>query len=462
MKLSALFLAAAFCFNSAYAADFNLTTTGSEPLYQTTLPKQVYQYSRANNLQDLTISNAAGEQVPYALLPYYELHPQTATTLDSKPLLVFPIKESSLSNPNALSIQLNKDAQNTSLNLNMNASAKEVKTTYLVDAGKKHPALQTLKVDWQSGDGVLLPLDVLASDDLKNWSAVGHGVLLKTSVDGKPLLQNNIHLDYPTQARYLQIRPSNGETLILNAVNAQYNSVRLLTPDILWQTIQFQQREAADKNGNIHINFEAQGRYAASYLRVQLPQNNTITSANILVRNKNDADWQMLTSVSLYRMSKSENTYTNPDIAINTATWRYWRLQFNQANGGIGAQNPTLSLGWLPQTVVWNARGTAPFKLVVGENPKIINKVAVQSLISDYKTEKVLALPQANIDLVALATTIAENASNQAPQSAEQSWTNAPDYKTWLLWAGLALGVLLLAGMAYALANGDKKENNPR
>lgn len=457
MKLNLLFLTAAMALaNAAHAADFKLEATGSEPLYQTTLPKAVYQQSRADNLQDLTISNAAGEQVPYSLLDYYALHPQTAATLDSKPLSVFPIQESSLSNPNELSIQLEKNAESTSVNLNMNATAKEVKTIYLVDAGKQHPALQTLSVDWQSGEGVLLALDVLASDDLKNWSPVGHGVLLKTSSNGTALLQNNIRLDAPTEARYLQIRPANHETLILNKINAQYDSVRALTPETIWQEAPLLKREQDSKSGTINLDFESQGRYPARYMRVQLPQNNTITSARILVRNQENADWQYLTSAALYRMDKAGKNYTNADISLDTAsfhsTWRYWRLQFNQSNGGLGAQNPSISLGWLPQTVVWNARGQAPFTLQIGAQPSTVNTVGIASLIPDYAPEKVLQLPKASVALTINA------ANNASPAAASNSWVAAPDYKTWLLWAGLGLGVLLLAFMAYSLVKNERKD----
>jgi hypothetical protein len=450
MKLTHILLATTICLaNMAVAANFKLDATGSEPLYQSTLAKAVYQHSRSDHLQDLAISNAAGEQVPYALLPYHELHPQTARTQDTKPLHVFPIKESSLSNPSELSIQFEKNANTSSINLNVNAAAKDVKTIYLVDAGKKHPALQTLSVDWNSGENVLLSLDVLASDDLKSWTKVGHGVLLKTSTDGKAFLQNSITLDFPTEARYLQIRPANDETLILTKINAEYSSVRSLTPEILWQEVQLLQREQDDKKGVISIDFESPGRYPTSHLHVYLPQTNTITSASILVRNKSNAPWQTLTTVSLYRMEKAGKSYTNPDILLNpssiyTSAWRYWRLQFNQASGGIGAKNPKLSLGWLPQTVVWNARGQAPFSLQVGVKQNMINTVGIANLIPDYKIEKVLQLPTANIASTTLAVT--------------NSWTAAPDYKSWLLWAGLFLGVLLLAGMAYSLLKTENKE----
>ncbi|MDP1765819.1 MAG: DUF3999 domain-containing protein [Methylotenera sp.] len=452
MKLTLILLAATFCLaNTARAESFRLEASGSEPLYQTSLPKAVYQHSRSYALQDLSITNAVGEQVPYALLGYGALHPKTATTQDREPLPVFPIKESSLSNPGTLSVQIEKSTSNTSVNITSNDKNTKEKTVYIVDAGKKHPPLKTLNIDWQGREGVLLTLDVLASDDLKNWSNVGQGVLLKTSADGKALLQNNISLDNATEARYLQIRAADNATLNLTKINAEYNSVRSLTLQMHWQNVRSLQREQDDKKGVINLDFESIGRYPAEYLRVYLPQTNTITSASILVRNRNDEPWQYLTTASLYRMDKTGKSYTNPDVLLNASAARYWRLQFNQSSGGIGAENPKLSLGWLPQTVVWNARGPAPFNLQIGADQKIINAVGITSLIPEYKIEKVMQLPIANL-------TVEVSANNDSTAQAGNAWETPIDYKRWLLWSGLLLGVLLLAGMAYSLIKTDNKQ----
>ena len=57
-------------------------------------------------------------------------------------------------------------------------------------------------------------------------------------------------------------------------------------------------------------------------------------------------------------------------------------------------------------------------------------------------------------------SSITESKINNVNQTAMQTnaWTSAPDYKSWLLWAGLFLGVLLLAGMAYSLIKTERKE----
>ena len=370
------------------------------------------------------------------------------------------LKESNLSNPGELTVQIEKIANDASsmkittksFDIAPNDTSISGKTIYLVDVGKKHPPLQTISLDWQGSTDVLLAVDVLTSDDLKNWSNAWHGVLLKTSADGKALSQDRIYLDSATEARYLQLRYSDS-TFSVTKINAEYDSVRSLSPAMLWQNVQFLNRELDNKKGVINLDFESLGRYPATHLQVKLPQTNTITNASIFVRNKNDAPWQYLTSTSLYRMDKSGKSYTNPDILLNTTASRFWRLQFNQASGGIGQENPSLMLGWLPQTVVWNARGQAPFTLQVGENPRIVNTVPIASLIADYKVEKVLQLPNATLS-------ISESKNNNINQTAKQTnaWTSTPDYKNWLLWTGLFLGVLLLAGMAYSLIKTERKE----
>jgi hypothetical protein len=445
----------------AMAASFKLDANGNDPFYQTSVSKEVYQYTRSGQLQDLTINNASGEQVPYALIPYEDLHPQTSTHQDSKPLIVYPIKENAQSNLNELRIHLQKNAGNTSVDIvsskgDLNSegdASKKPNSIYLLDAGKKHVPLETISVDWQGVDGKLLTLEVLTSDDLQSWSHAGNAVLLKTSNVNSSILQNTISLDSPTEARYLQIRTTepNSTSFKLTKTNAEYSKVQSISPQLVLQTIQFLERSEDAKKGLVNIDFESAGHFPASYLKIKLPQNNTITSATIQVRNNTNEPWQYLTTASVYRLMQQGKTFTSPDVVLSPTVARYWRLQFNQASGGIGAENPSLSLGWLPSTVVWNARGHAPFTLHVGEKPSIVNNVSIASLMPGYEIEKIQSLEKSSL-------TLEVSANNAATEQANNTWTAPIDYKHWLLWGGLFLGVLLLAGMAFSLLKTDTKE----
>ena len=444
----------------ALATTFRLDADGQEALYKTPLPKAVYQHSRSEHLNDLTILNAGGEQVPYALLPYEELHPLHTTKHDTKPLTVYPIHESQLKDPGELSVkfeQMKENSVNTTVNLNINTEIKDAKSIYLIDAGDKHPALQTLSVEWKGSEDSLTPLDILASDDLKNWSQAGHAVLLKTSANGQILLQNRISLDHPTEARYLQIRPAEDNLLVLTKINAEYSDIEQVAPNLLWQELQFLTREQNNKTGEINLDFESPGRYPVSRLHITLPETNTITNVRILARKSGNDPWQYLSTASLYHMVKQGKTYASPDVIVYPTAARYWRLQFDQTNGGLGHQNAGLSAGWLPHTVIWNARGTAPFALQIGKNPDIINRVAVSSLIHDYDTEP--ELKSKKIQQIRHASLVIEASMvAQSDNPVENTWQSPPDYKRWLLWGGLFLGVLLLAGMAYSLVTSKQQK----
>ncbi len=437
------------------ATSFALNKDGNEPLYQTVLPIEVYQASRSNNLQDLTITNATGEQVPYSLFEDETLHPQAEVSLNSRVLKAHAVTKSQLSNAGALHIQLNQTAQNASVDIQTNGANETEKFAYLIDAGEKHPAFKTLRIDWEGNEGKLLSFEVLASDNLKDWHTLGSGVLIKVATDN--LIQNTIEIGGDDKSRYLQIRPTDADATLIKQVRAEYLTVRSAERAMHQQKINFLAREQDIKNHVINLDYEAKGRFPVQYLRVDLPQMNTVTSARFYVRNKLSEPWQYLTTSSLYRTEKGGKLSVNPDVQLNNTTARYWRMQFDESNGGLGAENPSLSLGWRPHTVVWNARGNAPFKLNVGDNPSVVNYVEVQSLLPDYKLEKVLQLPKANVEIVKAETA---NTSKNLTNHQQDTWATAPDYKSWLLWAGLALGVLLLAGMAYSLLKTDSQKSD--
>lgn len=445
--------------NSAFAASFQFDANNQEPLYQTRLPKAVYAQSKNNTLQDLTIHNATGEQLPYALMSYTSLYPQSLKKVESTPLLVFAIEEAKLSQPDALRIHLGKTGANTTLDIaTSEINDKNVLTNviYLIDAGEKHPALQTLSIDWQGAEGQLVGLEVLASNDLKNWSHIGNAVLLKTTQAGNSILNNTATFNGSSYARYLQIRlnePKKSPDFKLTSVNAQYHHRQTITQPFIWQDLKFLTRTQDKKTGEIKLEFEALGRYPTSRLQIHLPQTNTITNVTISVRNKTNEPWTYLTNSGIYNMTQQGNTITNPDITLNTTTARYWQLQFNQAHGGIGEENPSLSVGWLPDIIVWNARGDAPFSLNVGEKPDLVNKVSISNLIPNAEIEIIKKLPQAKL-------VSSSNKNTDTIVNKQSTWTSAPDYKTWSLWGGLLLGVLLLAGMAYSLVKTDRKNSS--
>lgn len=455
----------------AMAASYQLEVKDSKPFYQTNTPLEIYKQTHNSALSDLTITNAAGEQVPYALVPYRELHLGATKNVDSKIVPFFPVKISAMSNPNELRIQLEKNAGKTTLDISSSDVSASPNNAFLIDLGAKHAPLHELAVDWQGGENTLNNIEVLSSNDLKEWTFAGSATLLNTIPSSsqeeqlqqlKALSEQNVPSSHTisqhiiqldnnwNQARYLQIRPSQPNdkgTITLTEVRANFTTLQTVPLKPLWQETSNIGRENDNKTGLVNIDFESFGHFPTDRLIVKLPQINTRTDAIVWVRNATNEPWRRVANVDL---SSIVGAYPDPDEhVIEPVDARFWRLQFDQSGGGIGAENPSLSLGWLQPTIVWNARGQAPFTLAVGENPSILNTIPIATMIPNYNAQTINNLPVANL---IVGNQVAPNAP------AASTWVAPRDYKTWLLWGGLLLGVLLLAGMAYSLLKSERKK----
>ncbi|MES2553283.1 MAG: DUF3999 domain-containing protein [Pseudomonadota bacterium] len=449
-----------------FADSFKLEAEGGYPLYRSDIPLEVYRSTRQDTLGDITIRNAANERVPHVLLEQSLVHPPAAATDNTLKLPLFALPADALHHTTAsrikevdtkevdieqLRIQLEKNSGKTTVSISQGtANTPGSNSLYLLDAGEKHEPISKLTLDWTQAGASMLAMQVLASEDLNTWSAVGRGILLRTANEAGSILQNTIILDTPSKARYLQLRSGDtAQAFTLTSAEAHFSTLLNEQARSLWQPLKDARREDDAKSGLTTVEFEASGRFPAEFLRINLADDNTIATVRISVRNKADAPWRNITSASLYRMTErgangQANTLTNPDITIYPTVARYWQLQFNQATGSIGASSPGLTLGWPVQTLVWNARGSGPFSLQTG-TASTVNHVTIESLIPGFKPEKLRQLP--------IAVITPDKSAGNASTPPVSTWESADpvDKKRWWLWGGLVLGVLILAGMALSL-----------
>ncbi len=174
-------------------------------------------------------------------------------------------------------------------------------------------------------------------------------------------------------------------------------------------------------------------------LRVDLPQLNSLVRLQILSRAKNDEPWRLQTRATAYRLRRNETEVRSPEIMLTNMGERYWLLRVDQIGGGVGDGVPILQIGWLPQKLVFAARGTGPFQLAYGSSTAKPSVFPIDSLIPGYKTDAEFKVNAASLgEQVTLA-----GAARLRAQA---------DYKKWALWGSLIFGVLLLGLMAYRLA----------
>jgi hypothetical protein len=122
---------------------------------------------------------------------------------------------------------------------------------------------------------------------------------------------------------------------------------------------------------------------------------------------------------------------------------RYWLLRIDPGGGGLGSGMPVIRFGWLPEKILFAARGAGPFLLAYGSaraGACLQGGDGLFRQFSDERQEKTMA----GIAVPGSPSTLGGEAALRKPKL-------PTDLKSAVLWAVLSLGVALLAWMAVRL-----------
>ena len=324
-----------------------MNTSGADALYEVTLPYTVYGKAQRADLGDLRVFNAAGEVLPHAFMPVVRDRVEKRAPL-AVPL--FPL--------HGQAMQLDRVAIRVEQNgtiVNVGSVAKEAEQAlagYLFDLSAIDVPVQALVLDWPADPaGYSAQVRIEASDDLRNWRTFADGApLLALDYAGQRLEQKRIA--FPAQrAKYLRLTWAGpGKSLTLTRAQVEPADTRAETARS-WQNA----KASAGREAGEYL-FDLEGAPPIDRLRIELPQPNTLVSAQLLTRAKPDDAWRVVYAGTFYRLAQNGQTLRNPDAEIAPCATRYWMLRVDTRGGGIGIQPPTLAAGWLPPRLVFVAR----------------------------------------------------------------------------------------------------------
>jgi hypothetical protein len=407
-----------------------------DALYELEIPAAVYRGVTRTDLGDVRVFNGQGEVVPHALRPRASSSSESGATVN---LPGFPIYGEVSDRIEDLNVRVEKRVDGTIVSVRGQAktsASKKPQRGYLLDASALRQAIQALRFEWQSGsDGFVGSVRVEGSDDLSAWNTIAdHAALLRLTFGGHQLEQNRVELR-GVRFKYLRVSwPENQQPLESLTVVAE-PAAGVVSPRRVWQIISGER--VAGQAGE--YRYDLGGPFPFDRLRVDLPQLNSLVQLQILSRAKSDEPWRLKTSATAYRLRRDETEVSSPEIALTNVGERYWLLRVDQKGGGVGDGVPILQIGWPPQKLVFAARGAGPFQLVYGNSAAKAAVFPIDSLIPGYKTDAEFKVRTASLgEQVMLA-----GAARLRAQT---------DYKKWMLWGILILGVFVLAAMAYRLA----------
>jgi Protein of unknown function (DUF3999) len=422
-----------------FAFGIPLTVEADSAFYRAALPAAFYAGSARADQGDLRVFNGDDAVVPYARL---DSPPATREKKATAALPIFPLRVDEQSGElSGLSLSVTKSAGKTLVNLTTKdgqpVPAQRL-AGYLLDASDTREPMSAIVLAWapKSG-GMNTRIRVEASDDLNQWrTLVGDAPLLDLEYDGRRLVRDRVEFrQLPT--KYLRISwPAAQAPLQLNAARAEFGDRVLDTPRQWTEAL-----GAAVTDKENEYQFDLGGALPVDRIAIELPELNSVVPAQLLARAAPEEPWRPVTSLVSYRLRQDGGEISAPPLIVASAGYRYWLLRVDPKSGGLGRGQPRMRAGWVPQEIVFAARGTGPFLIAYGNVSAASSALPVSTLVPGY------TLAGQPLGAIAVAHT-----GVAAPLGHLEQAKPPREYRRATLWGVLILGVVVLAWMAWQLS----------
>jgi hypothetical protein len=412
----------------AYARQ--IETPGKAAAYRVALPAEVYRHAVRSDLGDLRVFNARGEVVPHSLT-----HPPGEATLrqPARQLPLFPLRGDPGTALDAVRVTIESGKAAVNVQTQGATAARDAILSYLIDGRSLDGPVAALQLDWPEDAAEFAGrLKVEASDDLAAWRTLTDAApVANLHSDGGRLIERRVQFG-AWKAKFWRLSWAGAApSFALTGVRAEpaAGQVAARRAELLVQG-----QAVAARPGE--ILFDVGARLPVDRVNLELPERNSIVQIELQSRASAAGAWRSAGKHGFYRLETRNGEMENGAVSIEPRADRYWLASVDQHGSGLGTGIPQLKVGWLPHEVVFVARGAGPFELAYGSGVVEPSEAALGAIPK--------GVPVLSAQLAA---------SHERGGVARLQPTPPPfPWKTVLLWSVLALGVALLAWMAYRLA----------
>lgn len=409
--------------------------------YRVALTPQVYRQMQSSMANDLVVANADAVPVASALFQADQPLAQSAPAVEV-PWFPLPFAGVSLSRDVAAISEIATDGSLRRVELRSDAVASDgAASEYLIDTSRVKQPIAALRIDWAPGQAPFeLRFRVAASDELKTWQEVQDDArLIDLENNGRRLAEHRIVLSGPVRARYLRLVPRQQDQrpLRLASVHVETAAQAGVTD---WQWLELAPQRI-DENGAEAFAYRLDGRFPVEVADIATSGNST-NHWLLKSRDAENAMWEAAAEPWMsYRVDSAGKSSRSPPQPLRRTTRdRYWRLLPREA---ITGEPPRLRLGYRPEVLVFLAEGKGPYALLAGSARAQRADAPIPQLVDALRQQRGRDWQPAEATLGTVRTLAGERALTPAPKQR--------DWKSWLLWALLVGGALIVAGFAFSL-----------
>jgi len=421
-----------------YAYRAPLFVNGRAALNLVPLPAEVYRVSTRTDLGDVVVVNNLDEVVPFAVR---RPAPPPEPTAASVPLPLFPLTSPGNLPGEALRLRLRSGSTSVDIDQPAAPSGARPPAAYLLDLRGLAEPLTRLRLSWpDDAPDFSARLSVDTSTDLVRWVPVaGIAAVAHLHYAGQAFERADIELP-GVRGQFLRIAWQGVAPVVLTAASGEH---RVRRPE----SVRLQAQAAGTPAGTGEFDYDVGARLPLDRVSLALPEQNTVVDVEFLAQLADTGDWRSVARGRIYRLAVAgESDLVNPPLEIKATPARHWKVRVAAAGGGVGHGAPSLEGGWLPDELVFVARGAPPFRLLYGNAAATPLAVDAATLVDLSGALRTAGRPLEPVRAVLGPPAELGGPDRLVPQ------VPPPDWKRWLLWGVLVLGVAMLARMAYRLA----------
>ena len=441
----------AFCADVPAPSEFAWRATLELPagasMARVNLPSEALQRLQSSDARDVRVFNANGEPVAFAI-SRPATGPAAAAMLTSTYAAFGLFANTAGSAPAAGSVQVHIDepAGRRTVWVRLDgaagtgdtaATATPVQSAIFTTRNEKQP-LGAINLQAELPANMPVQVTVATSPDLAEWTAVAvRGRLYRFEGAGAPA-NTTLEFEQPLrlEGRYLRLSWYGHEGVRVQSLSGTV--AQAVAPPARVRAKLGAPVQTAGNTLDWALDFAT----PLAALWLEAAGSNTLVPVRILGRLDAAQPWRELGQTVVYRLGAAGKESTNPPLVLNNASIR--QLRVVAGNGlPLAAAGLQASAEFDPLQVVFLASGAAPFTLVAGRANSAPMALAGATLAS-VLPGKLDDLPVARI-----ASVVQAAAGNDSAQTG--SVTSRLGGRSTVLWAVLLGGVLLLAGVAFAL-----------
>jgi hypothetical protein len=460
----------------AYDCSFPITD-GQQSVRKFSLTLEVYKCLKHNNHQDMVVVNSEEQIVPFTVsAPSRELNVKKYTS-----------DMAFYHEPSAATFktgdQIKRIASMTGIPSGEETDAQwQHKNKYysslLLKQKETEAVLKSITIKKRHSNKPVSAIVIIeSSDDLQHWTTVLNPLsIMYLPADGSDLQSNVLQIASGSIQKYLRLAILSNVKDFSKEITAVTGDYELSSYDkvpMIWSRVESLQplddegawtASLPDLRPISKLRFTPTDNIALYQGSIYIKRYINPTAPTTEKQNKNNArkkigkliskathsplkrsasnvnQWVYLSDFTQYELKASNDIIKSSDIQIRTTQSKDWKFVFSEPDNPLQSQLPVIHMGWKPPQVTYIAQGNGPFYLLAG------NTVVPKGLSSPSR-----AIPlNEDIELVKLSAP--KPPVNLAPISADDD--NSPSYNLTkaLLWLTLAMGVLLMAIMAYQLS----------